>query len=141
MDSGITLNEVLVAAALGLATKATNTKALTTPVAMTTPMVGNSNDVEDAEDDVIDIPFEESSISLPPWFTEAWNRSGDLGSGRLGIKKVLDNSPYLDEVPRRPQDKNHNDDGMEYLNQTVKSWQQKILHGMRIIGNIFGCCP
>ena len=132
--SVITLNEVLAAAAFGLATRATNTKAVTTPMA--TPMAGNSNDVEDAEDDVIDLPYDESSISLPPWFAEAWNRSRDPGCDRLDIRKVLENLPYPEEVPRRPQDNNHNNDGKQYLDKTVKSWQQKLLHGLRIIGNI-----
>ena len=62
VDSVITLNKVLAAAAFGLATPATNTKAVTTPMA--TPMAGNSNDVEDAEDDVIDLPYDQSSILL-----------------------------------------------------------------------------
>ena len=94
VGSVITLNEVLAAAAFGLATRATNTKAVTTPMA--TPMAGNSNDVEDAEDDVIDLPDDESSISLPPWFAEAWNRSRDPGCDRLDIRKVLENLPYLE---------------------------------------------
>ena len=103
---------------------------------MATPMAGNSSDVGDAEDDVIDLPYDESSISLPPGFAEAWNRSRDPGGDRLDIRKVLENLPYLEEVPKRPQDNNRNNDGKQYLDKTVESWQQKLLHGLRIIGNI-----
>ena len=39
-------------------------------------------------------------------------------------------------MPGHPQDNNHNNDGKQYLDKTVKSWQQKLLHGLRIIGNI-----
>ena len=109
---------------------------------MGTPNVGmntsnvDGGDGEHDEVEEIDLPCDEVSISLPTWFAEAWNRSRDGDCDRLDIKKTLENLPYVAEIPRKAQENNHNSDGKQYLDKTVKSWQQKLLHALRILGNI-----
>ena len=129
VDSVVTLNETIAAAAFGMATN--NTKAVNTP------KEDGDDGVEHGEDeDDIDLPYDEVAISLPPWFSEAWNRSRDLDCDRLDVRKALETLPYISEIPRKAQDNNHNSDGKQFLDKTVKAWQQKLLHALRMLGNI-----
>ena len=129
VDSVVTLNETIAAAAFGMARN--NTKAVNTPKKRGDDGVEHGDD-----DDNIDLPYDEVSISLAPWFCEAWNRSRDADCDRLDVRKALETLPYISEIPRKAQDNNHNSDGKQFLDETVKAWQQKLLHGLRMLGNI-----
>ena len=105
VDSVVTLNETIAAAAFGMATN--NIKAVNTP------KEGGDDGVEHGEDgDDIDLPYDEVSISLPPWFSEAWNRSRNPDCDRLDVREALETLPYISEIPRKAQDNNHNSEGV-----------------------------
>ena len=94
LDFDVQLQDALAAAAFGLA-QLPHAKA-----AHTTPKAGiptHGNDIgDDNEDEVVDLPYEETSWSLPPWFAEAWNRSRDPDGVRFDLRKVLENLPLID---------------------------------------------
>ena len=72
LDFDVQLQNTLAAAAFGLAQLPHAKAANTTPKAGITT---HGDDIgEDNEDEVIELPYDETSWSLPPWFAEAWNR-------------------------------------------------------------------
>ena len=74
LDSVVTLNETIAAAAFGMATN--NSKAVNDPNEGTRGVDGVEHGVEHGEDeDDIDLPYDEGVISLPPSFFEAWKGS------------------------------------------------------------------
>ena len=133
LDFDVQLQDTLVAAAFGLA-QLPHAKAAHTPKAGITTH-GDDFD-EDNEDEVVELPYDETSWSLPPWFAEAWSRSRDPDGVGSDLRKVLENLPLMNEISRRPQDNNHNNDAKRLIDRTCKTWQQKLLHAFRILGNL-----
>ena len=132
IDSVVTLADTLAEAAFNLATHANGgTKAVNQPKA------GDElNEFSDDEDEVVNLPYDSPTIELPLWFEEAWNLSRDPDGERFDLRKVLEELPIVAQIPRKAHDNNHNADGKGYLDKPVKSWQQKLLHALRILGHL-----
>ena len=134
LDFDVQLQDTLAAAAFGLAQLPHAKAAHDTPKAGIT--THGDDFEEDNEDEVVELPYDETSWSLPPWFAEAWSRSRDPDGVRFDLRKVLENLPWINEIPRRRQDNNHNNDAKRLIDRTCKTWQQKLLHALRILGNL-----
>ena len=134
LDFDVQLIDTLAAAAFGLAQLPHAKAAHDTPKAGIT--THGDDFEEDNEDEVVELPYDETSWSLPPWFAEAWSRSRDPDGVRFDLRKVLENLPLINQIPRRPQDNNHNNDAKRLIDRTCKTWQQKLLHALRILGNL-----
>ena len=132
VDSVVTLADTLAEAAFNLATRATGgTKAVNTPKAGAEVNEFNEND-----DEVVNLPYDAPTIELPVWFEEAWNRSRDPDGEKFDLRKILEELPIVAQIPRKAHDNNHNADGKGYLDKSVTSWQQKLLHALRILGHL-----
>ena len=66
VDSVLTLNETIASAAFGMAVN--NTKAVGSPNIGMSTTNGDADDGEQTDVEEIDLPHDEISISLPPWF-------------------------------------------------------------------------
>ena len=132
VDSVVTLADTLAEAAFNLATRANGgTKTVNQPKA------GDElNEFNNDEDEVVTLPYDSPTIELPLWFEEAWNRSRDPDGERFDLRKVLEELPIVAQIPRKAYDNNHNADGKGYLDKSVKSWQQKLLHALRMLGHL-----
>ena len=132
VDSVVTLADTLAEAAFNLATRANGgTKTVNQPKA------GDElNELNNDEIEVVNLPYDSPTIELPLWFEEAWNRSWDPDGERFDLRKVLEELPIVAQIPRKAYDNNHNADGKGYLDKSVKSWQQKLLHALRMLGHL-----
>ena len=48
----------------------------------------------------------------------------------------MENNPYVAKIFHKAQDNSRNQDSKQYLDKTVKEWQQKLLHAFRMLGNL-----
>ena len=125
----VTLADTLAEAACNLAKRANGgTKAINQPKA------GDElNGFNEDRDEIVNLSNASPTIELPLWFEEAWNRSRDPDGERFDLRKVLEVLPVVAQIPRKAHDNNHNADGKGCLDKSVKSWQQKLLHALRIL--------
>ena len=98
----------------------------TPPVAQDTEDKESTKPKED-----FSLPWDTPQAELPVELAFIW--AGVCGGQRkLDLKTVLDNVPRYVELPQAALVNNHRLDGSSKLDKKERSWQQLLLHAMRI---------
>ena len=77
--------------------------------------------------------WDEPLMSLPPELTYLWT-GANTGDRRLNLAQVLVGAPRFREIPGKAPENNHRQDGKNFHDRQLKTYQQSILQLLRLLG-------
>lgn len=90
---------------------------------------------EDSEDEV-QLTWDEQKLPLPAELAYIW--AGTVaGERRLDLKTILASYPRFAQLPATAPTNNHRGDGASKQDKKEKSWQQTLLHGLRMLAAVY----
>jgi hypothetical protein len=93
------------------------------------PGEGEEEDNQDTED--VNMPWDEPQEELPTELKQVWTRA--MGAGpKIDIKKLLESTPVYTGLPRKAPINNYRQHGNNFMDKTVRVWQQCVLHILRL---------
>ena len=77
------------------------------------------------------LEWDEPTVSLPRELEYIWSQVA-LGKRKLELRSVLEDLPKFTSLPTRAPENNFRGDGRKEIDKTMRTWQQQILHMLRM---------
>ena len=91
----------------------------------------------DGPEDVV-MEWDEPEFTLPKELAALWSGVA-AGTRRLNLAQLLDSVPRFVELPVRPAENNFRGQGRASWNRQLRSYQQTLLHGLRMWSAVYMC--